>query len=164
MSPFTLVLPYPPSANEYYRSVTIGNQARVLISGEGRRYMGEVALACLQQRAPRDLSMKLALDVLVRAPAFDKNGRKCGAERDLDNFLKPLLDALKCSRKEKAKNYGVFLDDRQIDDLRVRRGERINSSAGVVLVTVTPMGLPGLLDDTPRPLKEAPAAVADVPF
>lgn len=164
MNPFTLVLPYPPSANVYYRSVTIGGQARVLISGDGRRYMGEVALECLKQRAPRDLSMPLRLDVIVRAPAFDKNGKKSGAERDLDNFLKPLLDALKCSRKDKAKNYGVFLDDRQIDDLRIRRGDRINSVAGVVLVTITPMGLPGLLDDTPRPTAKPEPAVPEIGY
>lgn len=163
MSPFTLVLPYPPSANVYYRAITIGGKARVLISGDGRAYVEEVALACMQQRAPRDLSMKLAVDVTVREPALDKNGKKCGATRDLDNFFKPMLDALKCSKKPKAKNYGVFLDDRQVDKLSIRRGERITSSEGVLHVTVTPLDLPGLLDNTERP-SNVPVVAEGDPF
>ena len=48
-----LKLPYPPSLNHYYRHIVVGGQARVLISSEGRAYIGMVAQFCMLQKAPK---------------------------------------------------------------------------------------------------------------
>ena len=96
-----LTLPYPPSANHYFRMVG----PRVLISREGRRFRERVA-GVLAAHGVRPMAGRLALAVLVRPPDLRR--------RDLDNVQKALLDAL-----EKGGAYG---DDSQIDLLLTRRG------------------------------------------
>ena len=96
-----LELPYPPSANHYFRMV----QGRMLISREGRRFREAVA-GILAAQGVRPMTGRLALAVQVRPPDLRR--------RDLDNVQKSLLDAL-----EKGGAYG---DDSQIDLLLTRRG------------------------------------------
>lgn len=98
---YSLFLPWPPALNRYYRSVTIGGRARVLISEHGRKFHKDVADCCMVQRAPRGLAHRLC----VRLHANPPDRRR----RDLDGMLKAVLDSL-----TKA---GVWLDDSQIDEL-----------------------------------------------
>lgn len=118
----TITLPYPPSINAYWRNVG----GRVLISANGRRYRRAVGDAVLLgigagQIAAEPLPGRLA--VLVEAAPPDRR------KRDLDNITKALLDALT--------HAGVWLDDSQIDDLRiVRRGPE---RGGCVVVHVMPI-------------------------
>lgn len=102
-----IVLPWPPSVNRYYRSLSKGKLAgRVLVSKEGRTYREEAALILGRRRLPmiRDR-------VRVTIEAFPPDRRR----RDLDNLLKASLDALVFG--------GAIEDDSLIDDLRIRRGE-----------------------------------------
>lgn len=144
LAPVRLVLPYPPGMNHYWRSVTIGGKARVLISGEGRAYVKLVAGACMVQRAPRGIASRLAVKIEAHEPEVDKNGKKLGVSRDIDNFVKPVLDALKTSSKPKDGHYGVIVDDRQIDALEIVRRERCGR--GEVIVTITRLDNPDLLE------------------
>ena len=107
-----LVLPYPPSANHYWRHVG----PKVLISKQGRDYRKAVEAAAFPVGAPQSdrLSVKVRL--------FPPDRRR----RDLDNTLKPLLDA--CTHA------GLWLDDSQIDELTIVRGEVVPE--GKVLLTV----------------------------
>lgn len=98
-----LQLPWAPSMNHYWRSVP---GKGVLISAEGRGYRKAVADAILVQRGAKQLAGRLVVHITTFAP--DKR------RRDLDNMLKPLLDALT--------HAGVWLDDEQIDDLHIIRG------------------------------------------
>lgn len=110
-------LPYPPSANSYYRHPTKGALAgRHLISAKGRDYRCEVIrrIAPLNYSAPG----RLAVTIICHAP--DKR------RRDLDNLTKGLLDAMT--------HAGLWADDEQIDDLRIIRGA--NVSGGKVVVSV----------------------------
>lgn len=99
-----LVLPLPPSVNSYWRSVpaTRNSRARVLISEEGRRFKQRCQLAASAQcREPLDG------EVSVRGTVYFRDRR-----RDLDNVLKPLLDALQRV---------VYTNDSQIAHIELRR-------------------------------------------
>lgn len=92
-------LPYPPSVNRYWRSIGRG---RVLISRDGREYREAVCARLVGAQAAVG-----RLAVTIQATMPDRRAR------DLDNVLKATLDALT--------HGGAWMDDSQIDDLRVVR-------------------------------------------
>lgn len=95
----TLTLPIPPSMNRYWRSIDRG---RVIISKEGREYRERVIALCRGCK-------RLTGPLWVRIEFYPPDKRR----RDLDNLLKPLLDALAYG--------GVYEDDSQIDRLEISR-------------------------------------------
>lgn len=121
MNPLVISLPWPPSANSYWRHPSSGPLAgRHLISQQGRDYRASVHAAVLQQlRRYTRLAGKLAVTLACNPP--DRR------RRDLDNLQKPTLDALTHAQ--------VWLDDYQIDDLRTVRDDVI--AGGRILVTIT---------------------------
>ena len=113
----TLELPYPPTVNTYYRTPRSGPIAgRTLISEAGRKYRAHVGSLIAAQRAAYGLTGRLRVEIAMHAP--DRR------QRDLDNITKSLLDALT--------HAGVWADDEQIDDLRLRR-ERVMRGGQVVV-------------------------------
>lgn len=102
-----LELPFPPSVNRYWRHVGMGGGVRVLLSREGRRYKAAVwATVRARVGTGEPLTGRLAVDVRLYPP--DR------LRRDIDNFGgKALLDALT--------EAGVWQDDSQLDELRIRR-------------------------------------------
>lgn len=90
---------------------------RTLLSEEGRRYRRAVADAVLLARAGRQLRQRLTVVIEARMPDRRK--------RDLDNLPKAVLDGLT--------HAGVWVDDSQVDDLRVWRSDRMD---GCVVVTI----------------------------
>ena len=110
----SLVLPYPPSMNHYWRHVG----PKVLISREGRKF--RTAVRNIIVRADVEpLDGELSVDVGVHPP--DRR------RRDLDNVLKSLLDALQ--------HGGAYRDDSAISTLLVRRLDVVKD--GSVVVTVS---------------------------
>ncbi|WP_315383410.1 RusA family crossover junction endodeoxyribonuclease [Microvirgula aerodenitrificans] len=102
-----LTMPYPPSANTYWRSPNKGALAgRHLLSEKGRRYRAEVQTLCLVERVRR-MTGRVTVEMLVCPP--DRR------RRDLDNVLKATLDSLT--------HGGAWDDDSQIDRLVVSRGD-----------------------------------------
>jgi crossover junction endodeoxyribonuclease RusA len=93
-----LSLPYPPSANAYWRSV----KGRVLVSREGREYKKRVA-ELARQYLPLVGPVKVRLRV-----------HRPRATGDLDNVLKVLFDALKLI---------LWLDDDQVVTIHATRLE-----------------------------------------
>lgn len=113
-----LQIPFPPSVNSMWRTPRSGPLAgRTMLSEDGRRYRRAVADAVLVARAGRQFRQRLAVTIEARMPDRRK--------RDLDNLPKAVLDGLT--------HAGVWLDDGQIDDLRVWRSDRMG---GCVLVTI----------------------------
>lgn len=110
-----LVLPMPPTVNNYY-GIVKGTSQRYLMRA-AKLFRHEVAL--IVDKAERrgffgDAKLAMRVDL-----HFARDG-------DVDNRLKPLLDALEYA--------DLFGNDRRIDDLRVVRGHRVKG--GRCLVTI----------------------------
>lgn len=106
-----LELPWPPSMNHYWRNVA----GRTLISKAGREYRQRI----IDQAAAEGWGA-LAGPVKVHIVALPPDRRR----RDLDNMLKPMLDALTHAM--------LWTDDSQIDDLRIERGQRLEGGQMVI--------------------------------
>lgn len=120
-----LTLPWPPSANTYWRHPTRGRLAgRHLISEKGRDYRAAVIRQVREQLGKINPRTDL---VAVTVEAFVPDRRK----RDLGNLEKALMDSLT--------HAGVWVDDSQIDDLRIKRARNDKGEliiAGMVKVTI----------------------------
>ncbi len=127
MTEATLALPWPPTANTYYRNVVIGGFARVLISEKGREYKLNVQAAVLKQGWPKFHEDRLSVSVIAHAP--DRR------DRDLDNLWKPILDGLAGA--------GVYTNDAQIDHAEITRGA-VSPGAGRLEVTIRSVETSGL--------------------
>lgn len=109
-----ILLPYPPSNNHYKRH----RGGQYFLTAQAKRFHREVAEALAKAGNPSFGDVRLKVRLEVRPP--DRR------RRDLDNVPKVLFDALQRS--------GLFDDDSQIDDYRVRRDHP--TPGGMVLVTV----------------------------
>lgn len=111
----TITLPWPPSVNHYWRRSKNG---MMHISAEGVAFREEAKWQAIKQNAPKQLHGDLIVDI----EAFMPDKRR----RDLDNILKALLDALT--------HAGVWMDDSQIVDIRIRKAKTIG---GMVKVKIS---------------------------
>ena len=116
MMPLEVTLPWPPSVNMYWRTVS----GRIIISSYGREYRKAVADQILIQRAQKHFDGLLRLTVEAHRP----DNRR----RDLDNLLKATLDSLA--------HAGVYEDDSQIQDLRIYWAPEIG---GMLKITIEEM-------------------------
>lgn len=98
-------LPFPPSINNYHRAIMRGRYPRQIISRDGRAFQN--ACYALLRKAPRLVGCRYAVELELTAPDRRK--------RDLDNRVKPVLDAL-----VKAK---IVEDDSLFDCVTITRGE-----------------------------------------
>lgn len=89
----SFVLPFPPSANRYYRNIGY----RTLLSRDGRRYRETVGVL-LAGRVRQPLAIPLQAELHLYPP--DRR------RRDWDNFQKGVWDALQ--------HAGIYLDDSQV--------------------------------------------------
>ena len=111
-----LFLPFPPSINSYYVKTRNG----VFISASGKAYHKRVLEDIKEQCGPmKPLTSNVHLSVVLFMP--DKR------KRDLDNYMKPLLDSLtRCA---------FYEDDSQVDQLFVYRG--VQRASGSVFIRCT---------------------------
>ena len=110
-----ITLPWPPSINHYWKRSKNG---MMHISAEGIAFREAVHWQVLKQCPLKSLEGDLSVDI----EAFMPDRRR----RDLDNILKALLDAIT--------HAGVWLDDSQIVDLRIRKAKTIG---GMVKVKIS---------------------------
>jgi crossover junction endodeoxyribonuclease RusA len=118
-----LFLPFPPSINDYY-----GNQGHIkFVRAKGNQFRKDVRDAVFQQLGPNFpvIDWKMKIDIIEHMPDRRK--------RDLDNYLKALLDSL--SPLPKHDWPGIWEDDSLIDQLTIKRGECVKE--GVVIMTIT---------------------------
>lgn len=131
----TLTLPYPLSANRYWRPVPIGKHITIVPTKEAKQYRKDVATLCAAAGVLAPLAGRVAIEVRLyphRPLDWQKRMRLHGKAWDdtvmcidIDNANKVLLDALK----------GVAIDD----DKWVRRltAERMEPDGGEARVVVT---------------------------
>ena len=111
-------LPWPPSNNHYY---TVA-RGRKILSKRGRAYKKECAIEIMRQLlGKRGVASTTRYCVTIYARPPDKR------KRDLDNLIKPILDALVEGK--------VIYDDSQIDDLRIQRFDPVKGGSIQVLIS-----------------------------
>lgn len=101
MSLICIDLPWPPSANTYWRR----NGSRYFISTKGMTFRKATAVLCHKYRGAFGASSRLSISICAYPP--DKR------KRDLDNLFKSVLDSLQYAT--------VFVDDSQVDELAIKR-------------------------------------------
>lgn len=121
----TLVLPFPPSVNHYWRHVIMGKYVRTLISAAGREFKLNVAQALQNQLGAKIDPILCDCRLYVSLHAPDRR------RRDVDNYAKALLDSLT--------EAGVWADDSQIRDLRLVWGGVLPGGKAVVTIRKMPM-------------------------
>lgn len=116
LSACSLVLPYPPTVNTYWRNW----RGRMVISKEGRAYRKAVEAVVWSRENQTSFGFRrLSVSVVLMPP--DRR------RRDIDNTAKALLDALA--------HAGVYEDDGQIDRLEIERSSV--EYPGYASVTIT---------------------------
>lgn len=109
MSQLELTLPFPPSVNTYWRHVDKGNFVQTLISANGRKFKKLASeMARRQFRGMSIAAFSHPVSVKIRFYPPDKR------VRDLDNYLKALLDAIT--------EGGIWVDDRLVHELNLAWG------------------------------------------
>ena len=116
----TLILPYPISTNRYWRTF----RGITTKSTEARQYKSEVEVIASREGITRPLAcaVKVEMSYHPRRPQKYVEGANVRA-MDLDNVMKVALDAL---------NGVAYVDDKQITELRIRRGEPIPEGGLVI--------------------------------
>lgn len=118
MNQYHLKLPWPPSNNTYWRHA----RGRHYIAEKGTRYRQHITELIRQQTLDISTTSRIRISITANPP--DKR------QRDLDNLPKAVFDSLT--------HAGFWKDDSQIDDMRIRRGERV--SGGSLDVTIWEIG------------------------
>ena len=108
-----LSLPFPPSVNHYWGQ--FGKQR--FIGKKGKEFRLAVAEACLEEEV-QALDGPLSVHITLCPP--DKR------TRDIDNVIKPLLDAME--------HAGCFENDNQIVELHIMRKDVQKGGSCVVLL------------------------------
>jgi len=118
-----LVLPWPPSSNTYYRSVSMGGGCRVILSKRGREFRQEV-IELLDSRFAEDEELRAYLPLVDRLGVGIMLDPPTRRAFDVDNRAKAVLDALE--------HAGVYEDDGQIDSLTLTRGELFKGGRAII--------------------------------
>jgi Holliday junction resolvase len=127
----SLQLPYPVSANVYWRHVVVGRRAVTLVSREAKAYRALVAALCADVKA---IAGELHVE-LVLHPRRTAKGVASKVRIDLDNAVKVALDALQGL---------AFADDAQVVELHAMVGEPMDGGGLGVVVTTRDEYLEGL--------------------
>lgn len=99
-----LALPFPPAVN----NITAVVRGRKITSKRGRQYREAAVSAIHAQYRGAPLAGRLAVTLVLIPP--------CRRKRDIDNYSKACLDAITAA--------GVWLDDEQVDQLTIIRGDQ----------------------------------------
>lgn len=147
----TLALPYPISANRYWRPTIVGKRVMFTLTKESKAYKKEVASTCMVAGLRKPMVGRCLVEVFLfphrpqdwqkrmrdMGPAWDDSVRSI----DLDNANKVILDSLK----------GIAIeDDKWVRELVAIRMEPDRHGArAVVRITALSVETPQLPIDLP---------------
>lgn len=114
---YEFVLPFPPTNNHYRMPC----RNRLITSEKGREYKKAV-ICCMNDQGLHDEMIEDHLSISIEMCAPTK------AKRDLDNYLKAMLDGIS--------ECGFWVDDSQIDKLTIERGPIVKGGEMRVKVCV----------------------------
>jgi crossover junction endodeoxyribonuclease RusA len=133
-----LTLPYPISANRYWRPVKLGAHISIVPTKEAKDYRKTVAALCFAQGVSKPIPGRVAVTLQLyphRPLDWQKRQRQHGAAWDdtvqcidLTNAEKVLMDAL---------NGLAFEDDKRVFRYQAERMEPDGEAR--VVITITPM-------------------------
>lgn len=136
MNPITLTLPYPLSANRYWRPVKLGKHISIVPTKEAKAFRAEIQALCRAQGVAAPITGRVHIDVKLypkRPLDWQKRQRQAGAAWDdtvmcidIDNANKVLLDALKDVAIE---------DDKWVRKLTAERMEPDGQARVIVTIT-----------------------------
>jgi crossover junction endodeoxyribonuclease RusA len=139
----TLTLPYPLSANRYWRPVKLGAHISIVPTKEAKQFRTLIAASCRTQGVRAPITGRVHVDVKLypaRPLDWQKRMRQEGAAWDdtvrcidIDNANKVLLDALKDVAIE---------DDKWVRRLTSERMEPDGEARVVVTITALPVVQP----------------------
>jgi len=121
MKTIKLTLPYPPTVNHYWGQLG----SKKFLGKKGKEFRESVFL-CVYAAQQGRLDARLHMEVYLYPP----DNRK----RDVDNVLKPLLDALE--------HAGAYENDSQIDKLCITRMDVTKGGSCDVVITEISQSLP----------------------
>jgi crossover junction endodeoxyribonuclease RusA len=135
-----LTLPYPLSANRYWRPVKLGPRISIVPTKEAKAFRAEIAALCVAQGVRAPLVGRVHVDVQLypaRPQDWQRRQRVDGAAWDdtvrcidIDNARKVLYDSLQ----------GIaFADDKWIWSDTARRMEPDGEARVVVTITAMPV-------------------------
>ncbi len=132
----TLILPYPLSANRYWRPVKLGKHISIVPTKEAKAFRADIMARCYAQGIRTPLAGRVHVDVKLypkRPLDWQARQRKLGPVWDdgvmcidIDNANKVLLDALKDVAIE---------DDKWVRRLTAERMEPDGEARVVVTIT-----------------------------
>jgi crossover junction endodeoxyribonuclease RusA len=135
-----LTLPYPLSANRYWRPVKLGAHISIVPTKEAKAFRADIAARCRAQGVRAPLAGRVHIDVKLypaRPQDWQRRQRIDGAAWDdtvrcidIDNANKVLLDALKDVAIE---------DDKWVRRLTSERMEPDGEARVVVTITAMPV-------------------------
>lgn len=107
-------VPFPPTLNHYLTTVRIKGKTRKILSQKARTWREDARYTIKMNLPPgwEPIEEGVAVALMVCPPA------KPNRRRDIDNYVKPVLDAMKQA--------GVYADDSQVHWLTVFRGEPVD--------------------------------------
>ena len=108
-------LPFPPSLNGMWRSYA----GRTILSKRGREYRKQVIEKLTTTLIGHET---ITSRVKVRLDLYPP----CKRKRDIDNYPKSVFDALT--------HAGVWLDDEQVDEMRVVRKSKVKGGKIVIMI------------------------------
>ncbi|WP_081768985.1 RusA family crossover junction endodeoxyribonuclease [Herbaspirillum sp. RV1423] len=139
--PILLTLPYPLSANKYWRPVIINGHSMIVPTKEAKQFKADIGMLCWRAGIRKPLAGRVEVAYRLypaRPQDWQKRMRTDGATWDdsvrcidLDNAQKVLLDAFKGV---------VFDDDKWVRRIVAERAEPDADGARVV-VTITPLAV-----------------------
>jgi len=113
-----IYLPWPPTVNDYYGTRVVKKRQIRYIKAKGRKFREDIEAAVAEQVGYLHLDDRLFVEVEL----FPPDDRR----RDVDNYMKALLDAMTQAK--------IWEDDSQIDQLFIYRGVKCRGGKVVVKI------------------------------